>query len=108
MCARQFRYRMTLGGTTCQGGAAKAVTGQQKRHRTVPQDIDRYYLGCALNPRVRGSSPWRRTVGGRSRTTVFSVVRVVVTKIATMSSPVSGTRKTRVAVAVPLRRSSAI
>jgi len=41
MCARQFRYKMTPDGTSRQGRAAKAVTGQQK---TAPNGAARHSL----------------------------------------------------------------
>jgi hypothetical protein len=35
MCARQFRYRMTLGGTTWQGGLRQPLQGNKKRHLLI-------------------------------------------------------------------------
>src|SRR6266550_5426786 len=61
MCARQFQYAMASTGTTRQDRGGTAVTGQQK---TAPDGAVGYCPVLAvssLNPRVRGSSPWRRT-----------------------------------------------
>jgi hypothetical protein len=52
------RHRPASAGSL---GLLHPLQDNKKRHRTVPQDIDRYYLDHPLNPRVRGSSPWRRT-----------------------------------------------
>ena len=52
------QHRPALADST---GPLYPLQDNKKRHRTVPQDIDRYWHFHALNPRVRGSSPWRRT-----------------------------------------------
>jgi hypothetical protein len=47
MCARQFWYGVTPDGTARQ---VRSRLAGMNRHDVAP-----------LNPRVRGSSPWRRT-----------------------------------------------
>ena len=72
----QCSVAMDGGGIGRHPKARRLVADLRKRHELAQAEPGRYDRVRALNPRVRGSSPWRRT-NNRSLTCAYSVSKII-------------------------------